>query len=342
MDQEMTEHLPEGTPFTQNTANVWPLMILLSFLLGLGGGFLLWGGNPTSLATSFKKRAVSVEEIIPSPSTAPEGQIGVPEQKPSALDLAQQVNPSDGYSLGIAFGDLGLRLVSLGAIDKGKFVATYRRAGQPLTEAQLAILQESSQTPIVFDKQNAYFLLNFFWALGLANQNPILTEGPLMANGADQIGRFASVGGWTIGEKPATELYASAPIISLTPAQQTRLETVAKNVYRPCCNNPTHFPDCNHGMAMLGMLTLLASQDATEADMFTAAKYANAFWYPQQNFELALYFQAAKNTDFKDVDASKLVSANFSSSAGFQVVHQLLAANGVLEGVPSGGNGCGA
>ena len=29
---------------------------------------------------------------------------------------------------------------------------------------------------------------------------------------------------------------------------------IAKGIYRPCCNNSTYFPDCNHGMAMLGLL----------------------------------------------------------------------------------------
>ena len=79
------------------------------------------------------------------------------------------------------------------------------------------------------------------------------------------MGGFASTGGWTLGVKKATELYASTKIMSLTDEQQARLLEVASQVYRPCCNNPTHFPDCNHGMAMLGLLELMASQDASTA-----------------------------------------------------------------------------
>jgi hypothetical protein len=62
---------------------------------------------------------------------------------------------------------------------------------------------------------------------------------------------------------------------------------VASKVYRPCCGNPTSFPDCNHGMALLGLLELMASQGATVDQMFTAAKQVNAFWLPDQTRELA-------------------------------------------------------
>src|SRR5512136_2172416 len=109
-----------------------------------------------------------------------------------------------------------------------------------------------------------------------------------------QIGGFASTGGWTLGTKSPEALYASTTMIVLTPEQQARLEEVAARVYRPCCNNPTHFPDCNHGMAMLGLLELMAGQGATTDEMYTAAKYVNAFWFPQQTLELATYFKATK------------------------------------------------
>ena len=49
-------------------------------------------------------------------------------------------------------------------------------------------------------------------------------------------------------------------------------ERAAPFVYRPCCDNATHFPDCNHGMAMLGLLELMAAQGASEEEMFAAAR----------------------------------------------------------------------
>jgi hypothetical protein len=193
----------------------------------------------------------------------------------------------------------------------------------------------------VINRDNAYFLLNFFWAWGLTNQNPVLTEGPMMVKGKDQVGNYASTGGWTIGTKPPTELYASTMIMYLTEEQQDRLLDVASAVYRPCCNNPTHFPDCNHGMAMLGLLELMASQNATADEMFAAAKYVNAFWYPQQMLEVATVFKATQNVDYAQADARGVVSSKYSSGTGFQAVHQWLASKGLLEQAPSSGGSCG-
>ena len=136
-------------------------------------------------------------------------------------------------------------------------------------------------------------------------------------------------------------MYAGTPLITLSDDQQRRLEEVAHSVYRPCCNNPTDFPDCNHGMAMLGLLELMSAQDATVDEMFKAAKYVNAFWYPRQSRELAMAFKAAQNMDFAAIDARELTSINLSSGVGFQGVHQWLADNGLLQQGPGGGNNCG-
>jgi hypothetical protein len=255
--------------------------------------------------------------------------------------IAQQVNPSEGYALPVKLGDLGSRLIAAGAIDYQKFRQIYAEAGQPLTDDQITILTKGSNQPIAINPDNAYFLLNFFWAVGLTNQNKILTTGLMMKTGKENVGNFASTGGWTIGSRSPIELYASAPLVALSAEQQRRLEEVAHQVFRPCCNNPTDFPDCNHGMAMLGLLELMAAQDATVDEMFTAAKYVNAFWYPQQSLELAMAFKAAQGMDFAAIDAKELTSINLSSGTGFQGVHQWLANNGLLPQGPDGGNNCG-
>src|SRR4030067_1081356 len=141
--------------------------------------------------------------------------------------------------------------------------------------------------------------------------------------------------------KKPPDLYASREIVTLTEEQQARLLEVASAVYRPCCNNPTHFPDCNHGMAMLGLLELMASQNASSEEMFETAKYVNAFWYPQQMLEVATAFKASKNVDFAEADAKTVVSDQYSSGSGFQAVHQYLSQNGLLEQAPSSGGSCG-
>ena len=263
-------------------------------------------------------------------------------QNPSDLAaLIDQVNPPEGYALPATFSDVGPRLVAAGVIDLDRFVQLYQQAGRPLTGDQQTILAKGSNARVVIDSRDAYFLLNFFWALGLVNDNPVLTDGPMMTRGQDQVGNFASTGGWTLGTKPATELYASAEIISLTEEQQARLEEVASAVYRPCCDNPTRFPDCNHGMAMLGLLELMASQNAGVEAMFAAAKYVNAFWFPQQMLELATLFKLTQDTDFAHTDARQVVSERYSSASGFQSAHAWLTNNGLLPQVPDSGGSCG-
>jgi hypothetical protein len=194
---------------------------------------------------------------------------------------------------------------------------------------------------VVITRENQHFLLNLFWALGLANQNKILTEGPMVRNGRENVVNFASTGGWTLGAKPVIELYASQPIITLTEMQQKRLEEVTIGVFRPCCDNPTHFPDCNHGMAMLGLLELMASQDASVDEMYEAAKEVNAFWFPQQAAELAILFKETANKDFAKADARQFVGQQLSSGSGFQNVHLWLTQNGKLGEVAQGGGSCG-
>ncbi len=298
----------------------WVIFLLFTFLAGNGSGFLINEQRHTKKELSrASQEAQRTSELV---------------------HMARQVNPPDGYAIKAHFGDVGPKLLASGAINYAAFLEVYERAGAPLTETQLAILAEGSDDPIAIHKENAYFLLNFFWALGITNQNSILTVGPMVTNSQGQVENFASTGGWSIAEKPIRELYASTEIVSLTADQQEHLEHVTQNVFRPCCNNSTHFPDCNHGMAMLGLLQLMASQEATEDEMFEAAKYFNAFWYPGQTMELATFFKAAMDLDFSEVDARQVVSKNISSGSGYQEVRQWLASNGLLQQNPSGGS-CG-
>jgi len=255
-------------------------------------------------------------------------------------DMMAQVNPSDGYKLRASYGDLGPQILSGGGIDYQAFVALYESSGRPLTERQIEILTKGTNKPIVINADNAHFLLNFFWAVGLVNNNPILTEGPITQFSEGQVERFASTGGWTLGAKPVTELFASQILISITPEQQALVEEAATMIYRPCCNNPTLFPDCNHGMAMLGLLELMASQDATLDEMLQAAKYVNAFWFPQQAIEMAMFLKSVNSTSFQDADSALVVGKEMSSGSGFAAVHQYLQANGLLAQAPGGGSSC--
>jgi len=257
-----------------------------------------------------------------------------------AEPLYEQVNPKNGYKLLVSYGDLGPRLLESGAIDYNTFAAIYEKSNNPLSTDQVGILQSGSGEQIVITAENAHFLLNFFWAVGLVNNNPILADGPIVQNSNGHFEKFASTGGWTLGAKPITELYASLDLIPLSAEQQKRVEEVATAVYRPCCDNSTLFPDCNHGMAMLGLLELMASQGATIDQMFEAAKYINAFWFPQQTLEIAIYIQTNNWVDFAAADPREVVGKSLSSASGFKAVHEALLEDGLLKQAPSRGGGC--
>jgi hypothetical protein len=295
------------------------LVLLIVFALGVGAGYLRWGGRPPA--------------ALPANAAAP-----IAEQQQTAEEA---ILPAS-YTLPVSYGDLGPQLLAAGAIDQEEFVQIFAEGSQPLTDEQLATLTEGISDPIAITPHNSHFLLNFFWALGLANKNPILDEGAMVQyGGPDKVGNLASTAGWTLGVKPAMDLYSKVPILALTAEQQARVEEVAKAVYRPCCNNPTSFPDCNHGMAMLGLLELMAARDATVDQMFEAAKYVNAFWFPQQTAEMVVFLRAKEGLDFAQIDARRLVGGDFSSAPGFSVIHQQLQQEGLLEQVPKGGNSCG-
>jgi len=289
------------------------IAVVVTFFLGFGGGYLKWGQDETAQA----------------------------KQQKELTQLYEQVNPKDGYSLPVSYGNLGPQLMEANVIDYDSFVSVMEQGGDAINNSQMAILKKGSDDKIVITAENAHFLLNFFWAVGLTNKNSILTDGPMVKYSDGQIDRFASTGGWTLATKPITEIYASLDLISLTSEQQARVEQVASSVYRPCCNNHTLFPDCNHGMAMLGLLEMMASEGASVDEMFKAAKYVNAYWFPQQTMEIAIYLKSNEGQDFADVDAKLVVSDKISSAAGAGMVHQTLQANGQLKEAPSqGGGGC--
>jgi hypothetical protein len=252
----------------------------------------------------------------------------------------EQINPSSGYEINASYGDIGPKLLEGGAIDFEKMKSLYEKAGAALTDEQITILTKGTNQKIKITPENSYFLLNFFWAFGLANKNPILDEGPMMKYGADQIGNFASTGGWTLGAKEATELYSKFEIIKLNSEQQKILEEFAFNSYRPCCSNPTGFPDCNHGMAALGLGEIMAAQGASAEEIFEAFKYVNAFWFPQTYFDIAKYFQAKEGKDWSQVDGRVIASQDYSTPQGWQRARQWLVANNLLEEAPAGGPGC--
>ncbi|MBI4079457.1 MAG: hypothetical protein HY429_04155 [Candidatus Levybacteria bacterium] len=266
---------------------------------------------------------------------------GTQAAKANSAETFAKINPADGYEINATYGEIGPKMLDMGVIDFDKFKQVYQQSGQPLTAEQEEILTRGSDKKIKISQENSYFLLNFFWAFGLGNKTKILTEGDMVKYGEGQVGNFASTGGWSLAKGDAVDYYSKRALVPLSVEQEDLVNKVASNIYRPCCGNSTAFPDCNHGMALLGILELMAAKGATEDEMYNAAKYFNAFWFPSNYYDIALYFKNKEGKDYKDVDARLILGKDISSAFGAQAVKKWLTENGIVEPPPKQGGGCG-
>jgi len=265
-------------------------------------------------------------------SVAPETNAAVADQNSNVSQ--EEVMPSNGVALPVTWGDLGKRLVASGVIDEAQFKALYAGRGGIPTDMQ-TLLDSSSSGQLVITQQNAATLLNLLWAFGLANKNPILENGPMRDPQYGGAGRFASTGGWTLAQGDVMAHYGAHAFVTLASDEQALVERVAKNIYRPCCGNSVYFPDCNHGMAMLGLLEIMAAQGATEDQMYKAALAVNSYWFPDNYLTIAQYLKS-KGIDWSAVNPKDILAANFSSAQGYQ---QIVAQTQPVQSKSSGGCG---
>ncbi|MDP2695740.1 MAG: hypothetical protein Q8O87_00625 [bacterium] len=234
----------------------------------------------------------------------------------------------------IRWGDLGMKMVNAGVIDPIKLNALYNSRGGLTTNGK-GLTKGGYNGPLVINAENANYILNLLWAFGLSNKNSLLDNGPISDAKYGTPGRFASTGGWTLANGNAMEHFSAHKFINLTPPQQALVDEMAKNIHRPCCNNPTHFPDCNHGMAMLGLLELMAANDLTEKEMYDIALRVNALWFPSQYKTIAHYL-SSDNQSHEPLEPKEILGSQFSSAAGYQKIVGL-----INQPRQNGGNGCG-
>jgi len=265
-------------------------------------------GNPYTLPI-----AVVVAGIMVSGSLIYNAGNRAPQRE--AIKNTASQNNASGVVLPITWGDLGSKLVNTGVIDAEKFQAIYDQRGA-FTDEYRNLLLGKSDGKLKITNENAGYLLNLFWALGLASKNPILESGEMTNPAYGGAGNFASTGGWTIAQGNAMNHYSRHKFFDLTPEQQALVDKVSRGIYRPCCGNSTHFPDCNHGMAMLGLLELLASQGANEQDMWKAALTVDSYWFPDTYLTIASYMKS-KGVDWKDVNPQEMLGINYSSAQGY-------------------------
>jgi len=252
------------------------------------------------------------------------------------LDLSKlpdQVLPQEGFTLPVSWGDLGPRLMQLGVIDPKKFEET-----MTLTEEQKKILKEGGDIPIKIDNSNSQFVVDLLWALGLAQKSIVYDEGPLGKEYKNEVGNFASTGGWTLAKSDAVNYLNKFDLIPLNPEQQKKVGEIAKNVYRPCCGNSTWFPDCNHGMAALAAIELLVSKGFSDEEIYKEVLKLNSFWFPDNYLMAATYF-ARQGTAWDKIDAKEILGDKYSSAQGAADLYQKV---GPLPYGSGAGGSCGA
>jgi len=234
------------------------------------------------------------------------------------LSLEKEVLP-DSLVLPFRWGSLGKQMIEAGVIDPISFEKLYESRGG-LDEETKKLLYGTDNGNLVITPQNSGIILNLLWAFGFGNKNSILENGPMTdpKYGGDP-SRFASTGGWTLAKGNQMLHYSAHKFINLGEEEQKKVERVSKNIYRPCCNNSTYFPDCNHGMAMLGLLELLAANGASEDEMYKIALQVNAYWFPDTYLTIAEYLKS-KGINWKNANPKEILGFNYSSASGFQKI----------------------
>lgn len=234
--------------------------------------------------------------------------------------IENEVLPPRGVELPVVWGDLGNKLVQTGVIDEAQFTELYRQGNGVFPDEYKELLLGKKNGRLKITEENSGYILNLFWALGLGNKNEILEKGEMTLKqyGGDP-GVFASTGGWTIAKGNSMDHYSAHNFFTLTPEQQALVEKISKTIFRPCCNNSTHFPDCNHGMAMLGLLELMASQNVSEQDMYKAALTVNSYWFPDTYITIAKYMKD-NGVAWDSVSPREILGAEYSSASGYSQV----------------------
>src|SRR3990167_1861215 len=221
--------------------------------------------------------------------------------------ITENVLPRAGVTLPITWGDFGKQMIKDGVIDETKFRALFEGG---LTTNEEQMLTGNMDSPIVLNEQNSRYLLDLLWAFGLANKNDILDNGEMTDEQYGGAGNFASTGGWSLAKGAGIDHYSMHSYIVLDVKQQALVDKVSLGIFRPCCGNSTHFPDCNHGMAMLGLLELMAKNGVSQAEAYKIALQVNSIWFPQTYQDLAEYMQ------LKNIEQvpQKMLGYDFSSA----------------------------
>ncbi|MEK7526212.1 MAG: rhodanese-like domain-containing protein [Patescibacteria group bacterium] len=247
--------------------------------------------------------------------------------------LPAKVLPESGFELPIVWGKMGPELIKLGVIDLQKFEKLVQ-----MTDDEKKILTQGSNEKIIINSRNSQFVVDILWAYGLAQKSAVYDEGPMGKEYKKDAGSFASTGGWSLAKGNAMDHYNKHNLIALSDEQHQRIMAITKGIYRPCCGNPTSFPDCNHGMAALAAVELMVKAGLTDDEIYNNVLKLNSFWFGSTYMATATYF-ARQGTPWESVDAKEVLSQKYSSSKGAAEITKLV---GDLPFQKPSAGGCGA
>lgn len=230
------------------------------------------------------------------------------------------------FKTGLDLQDFPQKLIETGTIDLEKYQNLVGNLS--VEKGEIVITPDNNQT-----------FLNLFWGLGLAQENQYLVELKALKE-RGQLENLASVGGWIVAKGSASDHFSKHNILNLTLDQQKKVAEIAATIYRPCCGNSARFADCNHGMAMLGVLSLGVAQGLSDDELYNLALKFNSVWFPDQYNQLADYFLLIEKKKLSEVDPRVALSAKFSSAQGFaqNVARPLATLN--LSSSNSNASGC--
>ncbi len=249
--------------------------------------------------------------------------------------IAEQVYPAQGFTLPVKWGSIPNQLVDSGALNLSFVEGLLINANQPPTNGEIGLFNGTDNGNITFSHDSALFTLYVLWAVGINNKNPIINNGPVINYGGSPY-NLASTGGYDLLGKLSL---GNLSLIDLNASQQNIADAIASNVYRPCCNNPAMFPDCNHGAAQLGLIELMVSQGKNETQIYNALKEFNSFYYPQQYFDIAIFFNYTQGRSWNSVSANEVLGYNFSSATGYSNVYKTLESSNMLNQIGSSSGG---
>lgn len=275
--------------------------------------------NETSSLTVLSTLALALSALLAPAYAAPvakveTGRVANGDYGQRRDAIGEQLRPKEGFQTKLVLGVVVPRMVSHGIIDMTKMDALYKERGGIPPELK-QILTQASDMPLIVTKENANWLVNILWPLGLSNKMAINRRSPIVGK---DIGNLASTAGWQLGKaKNGASYFNRYEFIPLTREQQQRVWRIATSTYRPCCDNSTFFQDCNHGSAALAAIQLGVAQGLSDDEIYRTLLAFNSYWFGPSYLETALYFNVVEGRDWSDLDPRVLLSRRYSTASGW-------------------------